>query len=212
MGSTSHSANGTPTGTLVTSPQIQGAVIALRTTGKSKRKIAAELGIHRVTVDKILAFHRTDEQAVPVAAPDYAKIVQNSLVPKALNRIEQVLPNDTDTARYVLDNTVFKQVSGPNYTVNADQVLMAGIDLMPRSSQPSQPSTDDRLLDVTPVSATATEAATKPPSGDIGLPNHTNFSENFSAQPVPRPPDARSPALIAVPADPGAADLGAAST
>lgn len=156
------------TGTLRTPPVVQSSVIALRTAGKSKRFIAKELGINRATVDNVLAIFQTD-------TPKHAEIIQSKLIPKALARIEQVLENDTDTARYVLDNTLFRQSPDSQYVIGGD--LTQHLTLLP--STPSQPSA---TATTSTDAARGTEAAAKPPQSDMSLSPHTNFSPaaNFS--------------------------------
>lgn len=172
-------------GSLRTAPAIQHTVIAKRAVGLSKRQIARDLGIARKTVDAIL-------ESSPVERPDYAASVHSKLIPKALTRIEQVLENDTDTAKYVLDRTIFKPEQSQQYTINGDVQLQQALTLLPAvpgapaptgllSTGPttlpsSTSSTPDSPSTASTQGSTATEAAANPPGNDIGLSNHTNFS------------------------------------
>ena len=161
-------------GSLRTPPAIQHAVIAKRAVGDTKRKIARELGIARKTVDAIL-------DGSPVEQPDYTAIVHSKLIPKALTRVEQVIDSDTDTARYVLDNTIFRRESGSSYTVGGDLHVQTAIGLLPTgtTSTPSSASTAMTTSTAGTDAAVATEAAAKPPGSDMSLSLHPNFS-NFS--------------------------------
>ena len=165
MGTTPNPATGTPS----TAPVLQGAAIALRAQGKSKRKIAEELGIHRNTVSKILEAYQTDTISC-------TESIQKKLVPKALARIEQVLENDTDTAKYVLDNTLFRRESS-QYQVSGDMHVSQAVNLLP--STPSSASTAMTTGTAGTTESTGTEAAAKPPGSDMSLSLHPNFS-NFS--------------------------------
>lgn len=162
------------TGRLTTPPAVQSAVIGLRATGKSKRSIAKELGIARETVDNVLA-------VMQVAERTSADIVQTRLVPKALARIEQVIENDTDTARWTLEHTLFKPAEGQSMSFSGDASLTQVVQLMPPPSTPSLPSTTSSPTTLSTASTTDRSSREGPPS-DLGLSEHGNFSQFSDAQ------------------------------
>lgn len=133
----------------------------MRATGAPKRKIARDLGIARNTVDAIL-------DGSPVERPDYTALIHSKLIPKAIARIEQVLDNDTDTARWALERTVFS--SSTSEPVVVDRSFNVAVGFVPTSttSTPSLPST---------TMSTGTEAPAKAGGDEIGLSLRTNFSQ-----------------------------------
>lgn len=160
------------TGTPVIAPAIQSQVIALRAAGKSKRKIAEELGIHRNTVNNVIQHMQAD-------VPDYTAIV-HKLAGRALTRIDQVIDSDTDTAKWTLEHTVFRPDVPQTYHVHSDIALVNAAGMVPSTtsttSTPSLPSSTERT---STAMSTGTEAPAKPGYSDIGVCSQTNFS-NFS--------------------------------
>lgn len=156
-----HMATGTLPGTLHTPPSLQGDIIALAALGKSKRQIARELGVHRSAVTNVLARYGQN-------VPKNTNKVQ-SLVPIAYDALEKGLRSgDAKLGLDFLKCTDLAETKGNTYTINADNVLMSGIDMMPLKSMPSL------------APATGTEAGANPTPNDIGLSSRTNFSPNLA--------------------------------
>lgn len=158
-------ATGTVSGTLHTPPQVQGDIITLRAAGKSKRQIAKQLGVHRSAVDNVLARYGQDK-------PKHTRI--QSLVPLAYDAVEYGLrAKDAKLGLDLLKCTDLAESKSNHYTINADQVLMSGLDLMPK------PVAAQPVLDCTPSTtpSTGTEAPANPSPSNISLSSHTNFSQ-----------------------------------
>lgn len=159
-------------GTLRVAPAKRNAVIAKRAAGESKRKIAKDLGIHRETVDNVI-------EAFAVDQLDHAETIHNKLVPLALARVQQVLPDDTDTAKWLLGNTVFRE--GGTVRAGRDVVLAGTVNLLPTagaSTTSSPVSTSTPAAESQPI-----QAAAKAGGGQTSVSLHTNFSgpsTNFS--------------------------------
>lgn len=151
---------------LRTPPATQANVVALWSQGTPKRQIARELGIDKNTVSAILrAYSQDNPQSVD-------KIQQ--LTPKAYDAVDKALTRgDAKIGMDWLKCTVFSQQSGDKYTIHADQVLMSGLDLMPK------PVAAQPVLDCTPsvMPATGTEAPANPSPSSTSLSSHTNFSQ-----------------------------------
>jgi Homeodomain-like domain len=156
---------------LHTPPAIQASVVALWSQGISKRQIARDLKIDKNTVMAILKAFRQDK-------PDSDSQIEQ-ITPLAYTAVKTALSKgDGRIGMDWLKQTVFSQPSGNNYTINADQVLLSGIGLLPSTNRPeSTESTESaRVIDALP--APPTEAPAKPAPSDISLSSHPNFSKN----------------------------------
>jgi Helix-turn-helix domain of resolvase len=159
------------------SSEVRNAIAERAREGATITQIAQELKVSRTTVYKSLTVIDDWNEWIKAKSQNIRKLAYNA-VEKGVSR------SDANAARLGLEwlkLTDFAVAHGDTYTINADQVLMAGHSLLP-SANPVRPQLTDSI-DVANVAAASapTEAPTKAPPSDIGLSCQANFSQFSTA-------------------------------